>query len=209
MMILQGHLLNYLTRGTYWGTEQRQQKQDTASITEQCYRNDCGIGNTMRLCGIGGEGCSLCTVSSVASSYRVRWMFLSQNADQDVVYVARGSPRRWYAQPEAFGISDAPTRGSRWYAQPEAFGISDAPTRLGRVSYSIRPAQPKGGGLSGSVELQARAGTPKPVIAVRLSSGQAGSSFACVQVEGSGATLIAWHAANETTVIRLGEGLAN
>ena len=190
MMILQGHLLNYLTRGTYWGTEQRQQKQDTASITEQCYRNDCGIGNTMRLCGIGGEGCSLCTVSSVASSYRVRWMFLSQNADQDVVYVARGSPRRWYAQPEAFGISDAPTR-------------------LGRVSYSIRPAQPKGGGLSGSVELQARAGTPKPVIAVRLSSGQAGSSFACVQVEGSGATLIAWHAANETTVIRLGEGLAN
>ena len=176
MMILQGHLLNYLTRGTYWGTEQRQQKQDTASITEQCYRNDCGIG---------GEGCSLCTVSSVASSYRVRWMFLSQNADQDVVYVARGSPRRWYAQPEAFG------------------------TRFGRVSYSIRPAQPKGGGLSGSVELQARAGTPKPVIAVRLSSGQAGSSFACVQVEGSGATLIAWHAANETTVIRLGEGLAN
>lgn len=173
---LSGHSLNYLTRGTYWGTEQRQQKQDAASITEQRYRNDCGTG---------GEDCSLCMVSSVASSYWVRWMFLSENADQDIVYVARGAP-------------------GRWYAQPEAFGISDAPTRFGTVSYSVQPKQPKGGGLSGWVELQARDGAPKPVIAVRLSSGVAGSPFACVHVGGSGATLIAWHAANETVVIQLG-----
>lgn len=129
-------------------------------------------------------------VSSVASSYWVRWMFLSENADEDIIYIARGAPRRWYVQPEAFGISDAPTR-------------------FGRVSYNIQQKQPKGG-LSGSIVLQARDGAPQPVIAVRLSTGVTGSLFACVHVAGSGATLIAWHRANETAVIRLGAaGLAN
>ena len=37
------------------------------------YRNDCGVG---------GEDCSLCMVSSVASSYWVRWMLVTADGDQ-------------------------------------------------------------------------------------------------------------------------------
>ena len=49
---LSGHSLNYLTRGTYWGTEQRQQSQSAAMITDGKYRNHCAVG---------GEDCSLCS----------------------------------------------------------------------------------------------------------------------------------------------------
>ena len=72
------------------------------SIVNHRWRNDCGVS---------GEDCSLCMVSGIASAYWVRWMLLSESPDTDVVFVARGAPRRWYAQTaEAFGISRAPTR---------------------------------------------------------------------------------------------------
>ena len=37
-------------------------------------------------------------------------MLVSESADEDIVYLARGAPRRWYKQPQPFGISQAPTR---------------------------------------------------------------------------------------------------
>ena len=56
-----GHALNYISRSTHWGTEQRQQldytKGNRTGIVNQRWRNDCGIG---------GEDCSFCMVSVVA-----------------------------------------------------------------------------------------------------------------------------------------------
>ena len=102
---LAGHSLNYLSRGTYWGAEQRKQNQGSfGHVVDNRYRNDCGIG---------GEDCSLCMVSAVASAYWVRWMLADAHLDDSVVYVARGAPRRWYQPGSAWGIAHAPTRFGR------------------------------------------------------------------------------------------------
>ena len=85
---LVGHSLHYLTRGTYWGTEQRQQRQSNAGrlVTDLRYRNDCGHG---------GEDCSLCMVSSIAPAMWIRWMYVIEDLDKDMIFLARGAPRRW------------------------------------------------------------------------------------------------------------------
>jgi hypothetical protein len=58
--------------------------------------------------------------------------------DADVIHLARGAPRRWFAQTA------------------EAFGIMEGPTRFGKVSYSMRPQA--AGGVTGSVSVTPRAG---------------------------------------------------
>ena len=198
---LAGHSLNYLTRGTYWGTEQRQQAQSPAMVSDGKYRNDCGVG---------GEDCSLCSerhaaatslflfliwnlvltcpllsavVSSVAPAFWIRWMFVSEDLDQDFVYLARVAP-------------------TRWYQQRESFGITEAPTRFGQVNFTIQPQLGDRDALEASVSLRPRAGVPRPTIAVRLSSGVAGRPFPCVSVTGAGAKLVAWHPTNETVWVR-------
>merc|ERR1712137_504450 len=40
----------------------------------------------------------------------IRWILVQENRDQPVLHLARGAPKRWYTQPERFGLSDAPTR---------------------------------------------------------------------------------------------------
>ena len=175
---LAGHSMNYITRGTYWGTEQRQQTQASMvsgpGSSPQRYRNNCGIG---------GEDCSLCMVSSIAPAYWIRWMLLSESADESTVYLARGAPRRWYKQ-----------------AQP--FGISKAPTRFGEVTYTIQ-VDPDGS-VRGSVRLLARHGNgmTKPLIAVKIRAANASKPLRGMVVL-TGAKLVAWHAANETAVVKL------
>ena len=183
---LSGHSLNYISRGTYWGTEQRAQLDysvgNRTGIVNHRYRNDCGVL---------GEDCSLCMVSGVASSYWVRWMLLSDNRDDPVIYLARGAPRRWYG------------------ARGEAFGIESGPTRFGQVTYSIRAAA-GGGGVVGSVTLVLRAGVaksalPLPLVAVKIRAADSKSPLrGSVVLEGDGVELVAWHAGNETAVVRLG-----
>ena len=61
---LAGHSLNYISRGTFWGTEQRAQLDysvgNRTGILNKRWRNACGVG---------GEDCSLCMVSGIASAY--------------------------------------------------------------------------------------------------------------------------------------------
>ena len=94
--------MNYMTRGTYWGTEQRQQTQAPMVVgpgsSPQKYRNNCGIG---------GEDCSLCMVSSVAPAYWIRWMLVSESADEDIAYLARGAPRRCVTTAPVWHITGA------------------------------------------------------------------------------------------------------
>ena len=183
---LAGHSLNYITRGTYWGTEQRQQTQAPMVVgpgsSPQKYRNNCGIG---------GEDCSLCMVSSIAPAYWIRWMILSESADEDIAYLARGAPRRWYKQ-----------------TQP--FGISQAPTRFGQITYTMQ-VQPDGS-VRGSVRLLARPGVAKsspPLVTVKIRSADASKPLlGTVTLEGTGTELVAWHAKNETAVIKLGSAMA-
>ena len=59
-------------------------------------------------------------VSGVASAYWIRWMLVHAHDDQDIIYIARGAPRRWYA------------------AGNGGWGITRAPTRFGLVSFRLQ-----------------------------------------------------------------------
>merc|ERR1712072_468038 len=98
--LLAGHSANYLSRGTHWGTEQRQHQQHGGVLNERWTNN----------CGDGGEDCSLCMVSSMPPTMWIRWMLVQEHRDLPYVHLARGAPQRWYAQPQPFGLAQAPTR---------------------------------------------------------------------------------------------------
>merc|ERR1711907_844368 len=100
MGLLAGHSANYLSRGTHWGSEQRQQQRDGGVLNERWTNN----------CGDGGEDCSLCMVSSTPPAMWIRWMLVQEHRDLPYVHLARGAPKRWYSQSEPFGLADAPTR---------------------------------------------------------------------------------------------------
>jgi len=174
--LLAGHAANYLSRGTYWGTEQRAQ---VPVIPGQTTRNG----------GTGGEHGSLCMVSAISTSMWIRWMLVQDDPDENVVYLARGAPRRWYQQDQPFGISDAPTR----------FGL---------VSYSLK-ARP-GPQIFGSVQLRPNPGTiPSKLnfqVAVHVRSPD--SNLVLKDVKVSGATLITLHTNNETVVFSSGSSFS-
>ena len=183
---LAGHSMNYISRGTYWGAEQREQldykRGNRTGIVNHRWRNDCEDK---------GEDCSLCMVSGIASAFWVRWMLVSESPDTEVVFVARGAPRRWYAQTA------------------EPFGISQAPTRFGKLTYTMQAQL--GGTVEGSVQLEARPGVAIKLpllVTVKIRSADAGTPLlGKVTVHGEGAALVAWHANNESAVVRLGPSL--
>ena len=193
---LAGHSMNFLSRGTYWSAEERAQLGTSigngefmpgdgtngTGIKNRRYRNDCGVGNLPNEGTSGEEDCSLDMISSVASAYWIRWMLVSAHQDDDVLFVARGAPRRWWQQPQPFGIDRAPTR-------------------FGQVSFTMAaPSRSAGDALvSGSVALRPlRTAGRLPIVAVHIRSPSARAPIARVTVVGAGASLLAWHPGNET-----------
>jgi len=96
--MLAGHSANYLSRGTFWGTEQRLQ------LGLDNFRTRRSNG------GSGGEYGSLCMVSSIPVSMWVRWMLVQEDLDKDIVFIARAAPTSWFQASEPFGLKNAPTR---------------------------------------------------------------------------------------------------
>jgi len=186
--LLAGHTLNYLTRGTHWGTEQRQHIDwDPSSVDQGRYRNNCGTG---------GEDCSLCMVSSVASSYWIRWMLVAANDDEPIIYVAKGAPRRWYEK-----TMETTSPGTE-----EKFGIKDAPTRLGSVSFQIN-SQEDSPRITGWVELKPNSANTKVFaekVAVKLRARYDEEIVGNIRVTSGDATLTSWTELNETALFTLG-----
>jgi len=169
--LLAGHSANYISRGTHWGTEQRQQQQNGGILDDRWTNN----------CGDGGEDCSLCMVSSMPPAMWVRWMLVQESRDARQVHLARGAPKRWFTQSQAFGISAAPTR----------FGV---------VSYSLRAVDSS---IQGIVTLSAHPGTEDAenvLYSVRLISPEWKDGLQLDTVDVSGAMVIAIHQNNNTVV---------
>jgi hypothetical protein len=198
--LLAGHSANYISRGTFWGSEQRQQ----LGVDNERWRNGASLG------GDGGEDGSLCMVSAVAPSMWVRWMLL-QDYQTDLftqptssagtssvsvmVYIARGAPRRWYNSTDPFGITNGPTR-------------------VGRVTYSIHLINNTA--VGGSISLTANPGQVLPttladavLFAVKVRAPRLGMVLARVDVVGGGATVVAMHTLNETVVFAPTKAKAN
>merc|ERR1712039_42638 len=120
-MALAGHSANYLSRGTFWATEQHDQLGGV---------NDFRIRNG----GSGGETGSLCMVSAVSPAFWIRWMLVQEDLDDARVFIARGAKRSWYKN-SSFGISDAPTRFGliSFSVDPSSSGVS------GAISFAPNP----------------------------------------------------------------------
>merc|ERR1712107_360315 len=171
--LLAGHSANYLSRGTFWGTEQREQSR----IVDERYSN---------FAGPEGEYGSLCMVSAIPVSMWTRWMLVREERDSSVIHLASVVPRRWFAQPESFGITHAPTR-------------------LGIVSYSLQNVGDRK--LEGWAILQ-----PSPnsqgsrqsevLCSIRLLPAEQAELLSNVSVAGD-AGLIAIFPENSTAVFRL------
>ena len=140
-------------------------------------------------------------VSGVASAYWVRWMLVQAHDDQDLIYIARGAPRRWYTGADRWGITHAPTRlGFVSFTLQASFGIGNnrdiSPKEfsqvLGTVTVSSLP--------------KAKSASPPPLIAVHLRTakeGAVGKAQPRITVEPpSAARVLVWHAANETVVFQ-------
>lgn len=171
--ILAGHSANYLSRGTYWATEQRRQDE----VVSARWSN---------FCNTHGEYCSLCMVSAVLPSPWVRWMLVQEHRDLPFLHLARGAPRRWYSQREPFGITDAPTRfGLVSYSllatENEVHGFVSAESKANRaiaqqVSYTVRLISPQW---------------------------KRGDTLSRVDITAGGALLLAIHRENSTAVFGL------
>ena len=90
---------------------------------------------------------------------------------------------------------------------------AQAPTRFGMVTFTIQANHD--GTVHGSVQLAARQGVaagslPTPLVAVKIRAADASKPLlGTVTLQGAaGAQLVAWHAGNETAVIKLGPSLA-
>lgn len=114
-------------------------------------------------------------------------MLVQEHRDLPYVHLARGAPKRWYTQPQAFGIANAPTR----------FGV---------VSYSLLVSGSK---VVGSVTVGPHPGgaIAKDVrYTVRLISPNwaQGETLSHVKISAGDATLVAIHRDNSTAVFSLG-----
>lgn len=174
--LLAGHSANYLSRGTYWSSEQRQQQRD-GGILEDRWTNNCGDG---------GEDCSLCMVSANPPTMWIRWMLVQENRDMPYVHLARGAPQRWFTQPEPFGLANAPTR----------FGVvSYSLVAVGDVVQgSVTAAPHPGGSIVDGV-----------LYTIRLISPhwKDGATLNSVKITTGGAHLVTIHMENSTAVFAL------
>jgi len=174
--LLAGHSANYLSRGTYWGTEQRQQQHQGGVLDERWTNN----------CGDGGEDCSLCMVSSMPPTMWIRWMLVQEDRDLPYVHLARGAPKRWYTQPQAFGLANAPTR----------FGVVSYSLVVSQnqIQGSVQVVPHAGGAIIGGVRYTVRLISPNWAYGAMLSR---------VEITAGHATLFAIHRQNSTAVFNL------
>merc|ERR1712232_676776 len=133
--------------------------------------------------GDGGEDCSLCMVSAMPPTMWIRWMLVQESRDLPYVHLARGAPKRWYTQPEPFGLANAPTR----------FGV---------VSYSLAVA---GDAVKGSVSVSPHPGgavMDGVRYTVRLISPHwaDGATLHQVEITDGEAELVTIHRGNSTAV---------
>jgi hypothetical protein len=178
--LLAGHSANYLSRGTYWSTEQRQQQQAGGVLDERWTNN----------CGDGGEDCSLCMVSAMPPAMWIRWMLVQESREDAFVHLARGAPKRWYTQPEPFGLANAPTRfGVVSYSL-----VSAGETVQGTVSVAPHP----GGAIADNIHYTVRLVSPDWADGAMLHN---------VKITAGAAKLVTIHRDNSTAVFTVPQAM--
>ena len=133
--------------------------------------------------------------------------------DQDLIYIARGAPRRWYTGVDRWGIANAPTRlGHVSFTLQASFGIGKhrdiSSKEFARVSEDTgsRAASQVAGMVTVSSLPNAKSASPPPLIAVHLRTARAESKGRMqprvTVTPPTAAKVLVWHASNETVVFQ-------
>ena len=106
LLLLYGHMANYQGRGSFFTTEQQSLYQGSArwrATLGEVQDDFCTPSQTL---------VSTMSAMQLVDSERLRsYAYADMDAAAaPVVWLARAAPRRWYAEPEGFGATNAPTR---------------------------------------------------------------------------------------------------
>ena len=116
LLLQYGHMANYMGRGTGTATEQLPINADANGLSRDY------------LWGYLEGGIDQCVPSIMLSSIATRWQLVLERYDEDVLYLARGAPRRWFS----------PSSGG--------FSIARAATRFGAVALTVNTSVAAAGG---------------------------------------------------------------
>jgi hypothetical protein len=187
LLLQYGHMANYMGRGTLTATEQLPMTPDANGLTRDYL--------WVYLEG----GIDMCVPSVMLPAIATRWQLVLERYDEDVLYLARGAPRRWFAPADG------------------GFAVRGAATRFGSVSLAVANAAAAGGGAgedsSASGSFSSWTGpmpglTKTPAFALRLRASDAALALVPGSVVASGtATVTSVNATSSTVFLSIsGDG---
>jgi hypothetical protein len=180
LLLQYGHMANYMGRGTNTATEQLPILADANGLWRDY------------LWGYLEGGIDMCIPSVMLPAIATRWQFVLERYDEDVLYLARGAPRRW-ADPAGGG-----------------YAVERAATRFGLVSLAVEHSAAAGGGEDARAAVSFELwpgptpGVGLPTLALRLRASDAALALdaASVAVAGAGA-LVGVNASTSTITVSL------
>lgn len=184
LLLQYGHMANYMGRGTNTATEQLPIMPDANGLSRDY------------LWGYLEGGIDMCVPSVMLPAIATRWQFVLERYDEDVLYLNRGAPRRWFAPADG------------------GFAVERASTRFGTVSLNVSNAAAAGGGEDSAAHVAfARwpgpmpGVTPTPAFELRLRASDAALALDPASVKVSGATLVGVNATTSSISISVaGDG---
>ena len=184
LLLHYGHMANYMGRGTFTATEQL---PITADANGQ-WRD--------YLWSYLEGGIDMCVPSVMLPAIATRWQLVLERYDEDVIYLARGAPRRWFnTTTGGFSVRDAATRFGA-----VSVAVTNAPVAAGEHSTATTQFTPWPNTVPGI--------TSAPSFALRLRASDSSLAMdpASVTVFGAGARLTGVNATMSTIFIALTGG---
>lgn len=118
-LLVYNHMANYQGRGVFTATEQVPYLTDSL-----------GYWRDYLWTYLEG-GIDMCVPSAMLVPLATRWSLVFEHFDYDTLWLAKGAPRRWYANNDNEEKEDMNDTGG--------FTITNAPTRFGTISYVVNP----------------------------------------------------------------------
>ena len=129
LSLLFGHVANYHSRGTFQATEQLSLYGDGGTVARHFAYADSYRGQLDA--GRNEVDLDFCVPSTTLVAFMLRWMLVFEGRDDDVVWLLKGAPRRFFAPARStYAVeAGAPLNASTY--------VANAPTRYGDVGVTI------------------------------------------------------------------------
>ena len=143
LSLLFGHIANYQSRGTFQATEQLSLYGDGGKMEGHFAFADSYRG--LLSAGRNEVDLDFCVPSTTLVAFMLRWMFVFEGRDDDVVWLLKGAPRRFFLPTRSTYTVEAgaPLNASTY--------VANAPTRYGDVGVTVVSIAPAMHGDDGAM----------------------------------------------------------